>query len=215
MYWPMSSISASPSEAGSRVAVTRFTAYSTRLSPSGWQTSTRKRDVKDGKLEDATFEVEQIKAFRDTWRDGIHSYITYLRDRLTVVRDLLSESGSVFVQISDENVSELGLAWSFDLDSTRGVEATPLVIDGVMYTTSTWSRVMALDDAARALLAQGKLDPLRHYLRKNRMMWLQEAALSKAVEGITSIQEIMRALSQDADKPMAPPPEPESDSEAA
>nr|WP_200902417.1 site-specific DNA-methyltransferase [Protofrankia coriariae] len=71
---------------------------------SNWQVSTRKRDVKDGKLEDATREVEQIKAFRDTWELGIHSYLSYLRDRLTVARDLLTDSGSIFVQIGDENV---------------------------------------------------------------------------------------------------------------
>ncbi len=71
---------------------------------SNWQVSTRKRDVKDGKLEDATREVEQIKAFRDTWELGIHSYLSYLRDRLVAARDLLTESGSIFVQISDENV---------------------------------------------------------------------------------------------------------------
>ena len=71
---------------------------------SNWQMSTRKRDVKDGKLEDATFEVEQIKAFRDTWELGIHSYLAYLRERLIVARDLLTESGSCFVQIGDENV---------------------------------------------------------------------------------------------------------------
>src|SRR5205814_7834666 len=51
-----------------------------------------------------TREPEQVKAFRDTWRDGIHSYLTYLRDRLTVARDLLADSGSIFVQIGDENV---------------------------------------------------------------------------------------------------------------
>jgi adenine-specific DNA-methyltransferase len=71
---------------------------------SNWQVSTRKRDVKDGKLEDATREVEQIKAFRDTWELGIHSYLSYLRDRLLAARDLLTESGSIFVQIGDENV---------------------------------------------------------------------------------------------------------------
>lgn len=71
---------------------------------SNWQVSARKRDVKDGKLEDAAREAEQIKAFRDTWELGIHSYLTYLRDRLVVARDLLTESGSVFVQIGDENV---------------------------------------------------------------------------------------------------------------
>ncbi|MFZ5984746.1 MAG: site-specific DNA-methyltransferase [Acidobacteriota bacterium] len=71
---------------------------------SNWQVSTRKRDVKDGKAEDATRQPEQIKAFRDTWALGIHSYLSYLRDRLTVARDLLTESGSIFVQIGDENV---------------------------------------------------------------------------------------------------------------
>jgi adenine-specific DNA-methyltransferase len=71
---------------------------------SNWQVSARKRDVKDGKLEDATREVEQIKAFRDTWEYGINSYLTYLRDRLTVAKELLTENGSIFVQIGDENV---------------------------------------------------------------------------------------------------------------
>ena len=71
---------------------------------SNFQWSTTSRDVKDGKAEHITREPEQVKAFRDTWRDGIHSYLAYLRDRLTIVRDLLTESGSVFVQIGDENV---------------------------------------------------------------------------------------------------------------
>ena len=79
---------------------------------SNWQVSARKRDVKDGKLEDASREVEQIKAFRDTWELGIHSYLTYLRDRLTVARDLLTESGSVFVQIGDENVHLVRALWT-------------------------------------------------------------------------------------------------------
>lgn len=71
---------------------------------SNWQVSTRKRDVKDGKIEDATRQPEQIKAFRDTWQLGIHSYLAYMRDRLVVARELLTESGSIFVQIGDENV---------------------------------------------------------------------------------------------------------------
>ena len=71
---------------------------------SNWQTSTRKRDVKDGKLEEVTRQPEQIRAFRDTWEKGIHSYLSYLRDRLVVARELLTESGSCFVQIGDENV---------------------------------------------------------------------------------------------------------------
>ena len=71
---------------------------------SNFQWSTTSRDVKDGKLDNITREPEQVKAFRDTWRDGIHSYLTYLRDRLMVARDLLTDSGSIFVQIGDENV---------------------------------------------------------------------------------------------------------------
>ncbi|HMI99529.1 MAG TPA: site-specific DNA-methyltransferase [Gaiellaceae bacterium] len=71
---------------------------------SNFQWSTTSREVKDGNAAHITREPEQVKAFRDTWRDGTHSYLTYLRDRLTVARDLLTDSGSVFVQIGDENV---------------------------------------------------------------------------------------------------------------
>ncbi len=71
---------------------------------SNFQWTTTSRDVKDGNIGHIPREPEQVKAFRDTWRDGVHSYLTYLRDRLTVARDLLSDSGSIFVQIGDENV---------------------------------------------------------------------------------------------------------------
>ena len=71
---------------------------------SNWQVSTQSRDVKDGKREDISREPEQVKAFRDTWKDGFHSYLTYLRDRLTVAKELLAESGSIFIQIGDENM---------------------------------------------------------------------------------------------------------------
>tara|TARA_Y100000815_G_scaffold193565_1_gene177005 strand:+ start:9522 stop:12206 length:2685 start_codon:yes stop_codon:yes gene_type:complete len=71
---------------------------------SNWQVSTKSRDVSDGRMTDAAREVEQIKAFRDTWELGIHSYLGYLRDRLMAARELLTESGSCFVQIGDENV---------------------------------------------------------------------------------------------------------------
>ena len=76
---------------------------------SNFQPFTNKRDVTDRKDEDLTQEPEMIKAFRDTWELGIHSYLTYLRDRLLLARELLSESGSVFVQISDENVHRVRL----------------------------------------------------------------------------------------------------------
>ena len=71
---------------------------------SNFQWSTTSRDVKDGARDHMSREPEMVRAFRDTWRDGIHSYLTYLRDRLTVARDLLNESGSIFVQIGDENM---------------------------------------------------------------------------------------------------------------
>ena len=91
---------------------------------SNFQWSTTSRDVKDGKSDHITREPEQVKAFRDTWRDGIHSYLTYLRDRLTVARDLLSESGSIFVQIGDENLHLVrGL-----MDEVLGAENFVIVI---------------------------------------------------------------------------------------
>ena len=74
---------------------------------SNFQWSTTSRDVNNEKAEYISREPEQVKAFRDTWRDGIHSYLTYLRDRLTVARELLVESGSIFVQIGDENVHRI------------------------------------------------------------------------------------------------------------
>ena len=89
---------------------------------SNFQWSTTSRDVKDGKAEHISREPEQVKAFRDTWRDGIHSYLTYLRDRLTVARDLLAESGSIFVQIGDENVHRVRARYPYYLlaDSPAG-----------------------------------------------------------------------------------------------
>jgi adenine-specific DNA-methyltransferase len=74
---------------------------------SNWQPSTKNRDVKDNKLESISREPEVVKAFRDTWKDGINSYLSYLRDRLLAMRDLLRDSGSIFVQISDQNVHRL------------------------------------------------------------------------------------------------------------
>jgi adenine-specific DNA-methyltransferase len=71
---------------------------------SNWQVSTRKRDVKDGKVDEVTRQPEQVKAFRDTWEKGINSYLAYLRDRLVLARELLTETGSIFVQIGDENI---------------------------------------------------------------------------------------------------------------
>jgi adenine-specific DNA-methyltransferase len=71
---------------------------------SNWQVSTRKRDVRDGKDTDLTRQPEQVRAYRDTWELGIHSYLSYIRDRLVAARELLTDSGSIFVQIGDENL---------------------------------------------------------------------------------------------------------------
>ena len=100
---------------------------------SNWQISTRKTEVKDGA--DASRQPEQVKAFRDTWKDGIHSYLTYLRDRLTVARGLLTESGSMFVQIGDENVHRVRAV----LDEVFGEEnfVTTIIVKKKSATTPT------------------------------------------------------------------------------
>jgi len=100
---------------------------------SNWQVSTRKRDVKDGKGEDFTRQPEQVQAFRDTWKLGIHSYLPYLRDRLVVARDLLTESGSIFVQIGDENVHLVRCL----MDEVFGADNCCTVISYAKTTTTT------------------------------------------------------------------------------
>ena len=86
---------------------------------SNFQWSTTNRDVRDGNKAHITREPEQVKAFRDTWRDGIHSYLTYLRDRLTVAKTLLADSGSIFVQIGDENVHRVRALMDEVLDDSN------------------------------------------------------------------------------------------------
>ncbi len=113
---------------------------------SNFQWSTTSRDVKDGKADHLTREPEQVKAFRDTWADGIHSYLTYLRDRLTVARDLLTESGSVFVQIGDQNVHRVRALMdevfgpenlmsmiSYRTSSPLGASGLPTVCDFILW----------------------------------------------------------------------------------
>ena len=85
---------------------------------SNFQPFVGNRDVTDGKDEDLTQEPETIRAFRDTWELGIHSYLTYLRDRLLLARELLTDSGSCFVQIGDENVHRVGTV----MDEVFGAE---------------------------------------------------------------------------------------------
>lgn len=112
---------------------------------SNFQWSTTSRDVKDGSKDHITREPEQVRAFRDTWKDGIHSYLTYLRDRLTVARDLLSDSGSIFVQIGDENVH---LVRSL-LDEVFGVEN---VVSQIAFQTTTGRASSSLAAASNYLL---------------------------------------------------------------
>ena len=103
-----------------------------------FQPFVNKRDVKDRSDEDLTQEPETIKAFRDTWELGIHSYLTYLRDRLLLARELLADSGSCFVQIGDEN---LHLARNL-LDEVFGSENCLAVIT-VQKTSSATSELLA------------------------------------------------------------------------
>ncbi|HQR03663.1 MAG: site-specific DNA-methyltransferase [Proteobacteria bacterium] len=112
---------------------------------SNFQWSTTSRDVKDGKADHITREPEQVKAFRDTWRDGIHSYLTYLRDRLTVARDLLTDSGSIFVQIGDENVHRVRAV----MDEVFGEEAKAAQI---AFRTTTGRGGDGLSEAVNYLL---------------------------------------------------------------
>ncbi len=109
---------------------------------SNFQWSTTSRDVKDGRADHITREPEQVKAFRDTWRDGIHSYLTYLRDRLTVARDLLTESGSIFVQIGDENVHRVRAL----LDEVFGPDNTIATITLAKTASSSTSKLAQVCD---------------------------------------------------------------------
>src|SRR3984957_7859263 len=113
---------------------------------SNFQWSTTSRDVKDGNVDHITREPEQVKAFRDTWRDGVNSYLTYLRDRLTVARDLLSASGSIFVQIGVENIhyiralldevfghDNFACLIAFRKKAGSGADLLPMIIDYIVW----------------------------------------------------------------------------------
>ena len=133
---------------------------------SNFQWSTTSRDVRDGKAEHITREPEQVKAFRDTWRDGIHSYLTYLRDRLTVARDLLTESGSIFVQIGDENVHRVRA-----------------VMDEVFGADSLCSQITILKTAGQsAELIAGTADYLLWYARRPNVVKFRGPLIEKSLE---------------------------------
>jgi len=134
---------------------------------SNWQVSTRKRDVKDGKAEDATRQPEQIKAFRDTWELGIHSYLAYLRDRLTVARELLTESGSIFVQIGDENV-----------------HLVRCVMDEVLGSENFMSLIaFRKTSGATAQYLAGVMDYILWYARNKETMKYRQLFIAKAIGG--------------------------------
>ncbi|KDP87651.1 DNA methylase [Cupriavidus sp. SK-3] len=133
---------------------------------SNFQWSTTSRDVKDGNADHITREPEQVKAFRDTWRDGIHSYLTYLRDRLTVARDLLSDSGSIFVQIGDENVHRVRAV----LDEVFGD------VNFVAQITVRVKSPLMVSDLARTT------DFILWYAKSHDQMKFRQARIAKSLE---------------------------------
>ena len=150
---------------------------------SNFQWSTTSRDVRDGNRQHITREPEQVKAFRDTWRDGIHSYLTYLRDRLTVARDLLAESGSIFVQIGDENVHRVRTL----MDEVFG-EGN--FISLVSYPTSVGLGAKHLDNVNNYLLWYSKTNESLKYHPLYRILVLGESGATrytkiKYMDGVT------------------------------
>jgi adenine-specific DNA-methyltransferase len=144
---------------------------------SNFQWSTTSRDVKDGKADHITREPEQVKAFRDTWRDGIHSYLTYLRDRLTVARDLLTDSGSIFVQIGDENVHRVRVL----LDEVFGADNC---VSSIVFAKTSSSTGDYLGPTFDTLLWYAK----RKETVKYRKYLLKKAPGQKGGTGYKSVQ---------------------------
>ena len=129
---------------------------------SNWQVSTRKNEVGDTNAEDVTSQPEQVKAFRDTWELGVHSYLAYLRDRFTIARELLTDSGSIFVQISDENVHRVRCL----LDEIFG--------DTNFVSTITWTRTNMTSSTSLASVS----DYILWYAKdkkmvKYRQLWME------------------------------------------
>ena len=135
---------------------------------SNFQWSTTSRDVKDGKADHITREPEQVKAFRDTWRDGIHSYLTYLRDRLTVARDLLTDSGSIFVQIGDENVHRVRAVMDEVFGDENFVAQIIVSKDERLDVRTTWPNVA--DYILWYAKSKTRLKYRQLYCRKNSAM---------------------------------------------
>jgi len=155
---------------------------------SNFQWSTTSRDVKDGKADHITREPEQVKAFRDTWRDGIHSYLTYLRDRLTVARDLLTESGSIFVQIGDENVHRVRAV----MDEVFGEDN---FVDQIIFQTSSGRVSDGLDGVYDVVVWYAKSRQLAKFrkLKKERT----EKQLDTAYTYVQLVDGSFRTMSSD------------------
>ncbi len=163
---------------------------------SNWQVSTRKRDVKDGKAEDATRQPEQIKAFRDTWQLGIHSYLAYLRDRLTVARELLTESGSIFVQIGDQNVHRVRCL----LDEVFGDENA---IATITYKSAVGLGAQYLDPVATYILWYAKDAEHAKYRPLYLKLVIGEAGATRyllAEDGVGNVRRLSEGEQDDPSK---------------
>ena len=166
---------------------------------SNFQWSTTSRDVKDGKADHITREPEQVKAFRDTWRDGIHSYLTYLRDRLTVARDLLTESGSIFVQIGDENVHRVRAL----MDEVFGEDNFVRLITFLKTTGQTDNLLASVSDYIVWYAKDRTKVKFRHPLKKKDLTGEGGSAYGK----VRSIGGEVRSLSRDEKAGSTLPPD--------
>ncbi len=144
---------------------------------SNFMPTIHKRDVKDGKDEDMTREVQMVTAFRDTWKWGIHSYLTYLRDRLILMRELLAPSGSIFVQISMENVHRVRCL----LDEVFGPDNC---VSMITYATTSGNESGTLDRAGDYILwyAKNKAQVKYHELYKEKVFGGEGTGAYKRIE---------------------------------
>jgi adenine-specific DNA-methyltransferase len=158
---------------------------------SNFQWSTTSRDVKDGNADHITREPEMVKAFRDTWKDGIHSYLSYIRDRLTVARDLLTESGSIFVQIGDENVHRVRAV----LDEVFGEEN---FVSTIAYAKTTGFSGDSLSNVADYMVWYAKKKELIKYRELFTAKQAGEAGATKyrEIETIQALKNSAQARSR-------------------
>jgi adenine-specific DNA-methyltransferase len=171
---------------------------------SNFQWSTTSRDVKDGNRDHISREPEQVKAFRDTWRDGIHSYLTYLRDRLTLARDLLSDTGSVIVQIGDENnhrvralmdevfgeVNHIATV-SFQKTGSTDQALIPQTVDYLLVYARDIEKVKYRQlylERAKGTLSLERYDTLLQSDGSLRALTREEATLNEIPEGAVRVQ---------------------------